>query len=497
MKKLKGNIFIEITVVIFFISIIGMVVWGMKSALDSPPEDPLTSINSSELVNPTIPTDSSKTSAPISNPNYTLTTNGDKGIDVQLKTKTPFKMNFPVSLSSPITIALSNNHTIQITQKSKNNFTLISQDQTNQNSKLLSIIQKDPILSTYKDTQGNLNFYTYQDQKNQKSKTHLFKNWILYKVPTKETQQIDYEIKNAVVNIDSSGDAQVYYTSKQGKNSKLADFTIPRPYFLDKDTNRTNLDWKFNKSSHLLSVSFTAIPSQYPIALDPSVEKTDTVIATFSGKSIRMCGCGSSCYTVSGSGNDTHTYGTVVAEDGNCWLDRNLGATEVATSSDDSAAYGWYYQWGRLTDGHQIGTSGTTATLSSTDVPGHANFITNGSDPYDWRDPQNDNLWQGVNGINNPCPTGFRLPTKTEWETLYSDAGITDSATAYSSSLKFTVGGWRKKTDGSLAGVGSAADYWTSTVSGTLSAAPDITSSSVAIYNNDRAYGLFVRCIRD
>jgi hypothetical protein len=33
------------------------------------------------------------------------------------------------------------------------------------------------------------------------------------------------------------------------------------------------------------------------------------------------------------------------------WLDRNLGATQVATKVDDSAAYGDYYQWGRAKDG--------------------------------------------------------------------------------------------------------------------------------------------------
>ena len=56
-------------------------------------------------------------------------------------------------------------------------------------------------------------------------------------------------------------------------------------------------------------------------------------------------------------------------------MDRNLGASQVATSSDDAASYGDLYQWGRGTDGHQIRTSATTTTLSSADVPGHGNFI--------------------------------------------------------------------------------------------------------------------------
>jgi hypothetical protein len=47
-------------------------------------------------------------------------------------------------------------------------------------------------------------------------------------------------------------------------------------------------------------------------------------------------------------------YSTVTSPDtGKVWLDRNLGATQVATSKTDSAAYGHYYQWGRNDDGHE------------------------------------------------------------------------------------------------------------------------------------------------
>jgi len=33
-------------------------------------------------------------------------------------------------------------------------------------------------------------------------------------------------------------------------------------------------------------------------------------------------------------------------------MDRNLGATQVATSSTDENSYGDLYQWGRRADGH-------------------------------------------------------------------------------------------------------------------------------------------------
>jgi hypothetical protein len=85
------------------------------------------------------------------------------------------------------------------------------------------------------------------------------------------------------------------------------------------------------------------------------------------------------------------------------WLDRNMGASQVATGSTDTNAYGDLYQWGRYRDGHQVRTSSTTYTLSSSDTPAHGDFIIPIALPNDWRDPQNDNLWQGVSGINNPA----------------------------------------------------------------------------------------------
>ena len=60
---------------------------------------------------------------------------------------------------------------------------------------------------------------------------------------------------------------------------------------------------------------------------------------------------------------------------GKTWMDRNLGASQVATSSTDTNAYGDLYQWGRRADGHQCRNSGTINTRSSSDQPGHGNFF--------------------------------------------------------------------------------------------------------------------------
>jgi hypothetical protein len=84
-----------------------------------------------------------------------------------------------------------------------------------------------------------------------------------------------------------------------------------------------------------------------------------------------------------------------------------------------------------------------------------SSFILTDTAPNDWRSPRNDNLWQGVNGINNPCPSGFRLPTSAEWQSLVSAEGITNGASAFASSLKLPYSGYRNRSNGSFAGQGS------------------------------------------
>lgn len=102
---------------------------------------------------------------------------------------------------------------------------------------------------------------------------------------------------------------------------------------------------------------------------------------------------------------------------GRIWMDRNLGAEQVATSSTDALAFGDLYQWGRAADGHQCRNSGTRSTISSSDQPGHDDFILvpSSSATDDWINSQNNNLWQGLTGENNPCPAGFRVPTEAEF----------------------------------------------------------------------------------
>ena len=202
----------------------------------------------------------------------------------------------------------------------------------------------------------------------------------------------------------------------------------------------------------------------------------------------------------------------LVESGGKCWLDRNLGASQVALNSTDEDSYGDLYQWGRAADGHEkifrvtgdAPTSGTTATNATTAVPNAGNpswdglFITEESSPTsptDWLTPQDNNLWQGVNGTNNPCPTGFRVPTKQEWD---DESGSWSNATdAFDSQLKLPMAGYRNSASGGLINVGSNGFYWSSSVSGTNAERLYFTSFSAFLGGNPRANGLSVRCIKD
>lgn len=182
---------------------------------------------------------------------------------------------------------------------------------------------------------------------------------------------------------------------------------------------------------------------------------------------------------------------------GATWMDRNFGASQVAQSSTDPNAYGSLFQWGRRADGHQCRNSSTTTVLSSSDDPGHGDFILPSSGSFDWRNPQNNDLWQGLNGINNPCPTGYRLPTEAELNSELTSWNSNNAAGGFASPLKLTLGGHRNRSSGQLLGVGTMGFYWTSTVSGSNSRRLTIENNNASMMDTNRSSGRSVRCIQD
>lgn len=210
-------------------------------------------------------------------------------------------------------------------------------------------------------------------------------------------------------------------------------------------------------------------------------------------------------------GSTPTTVVDITSSTGKVWMDRNLGASRVATSATDYYAYGCLYQWGRGNDGHASiiysssssasPINGSTATLSTTDTPGNALFITVTTSPVDWRSPQNNSLWQGVGSINNPCNAGYHVPTSAELIAEFTTYSITNAATAYtngpSGGFKFVLAGYRDSNNATPYNQGTFGGYWSSTVNGNGANYRGIGSGITRNAVNFRSGGMSVRCLKD
>jgi hypothetical protein len=198
---------------------------------------------------------------------------------------------------------------------------------------------------------------------------------------------------------------------------------------------------------------------------------------------------------------------------GEIWMDRNLGASAVTVTSlsnysnnnllynaAEIASFGDLYQWGRGGDGHQCRTSNITEFNATVDMdsPGHGDFIVGSRGPFDWRSPQNNNLWQGVSGINNPCPSGFRLPSFAELDAERATWGSQSVDGAFNSLLRLPLAAFRSFNTGSLNNVGYSGAYWTSTVNGSGASRLYFDPfNSAMMDSSSRGSGQSVRCIKD
>ena len=204
--------------------------------------------------------------------------------------------------------------------------------------------------------------------------------------------------------------------------------------------------------------------------------------------------------------HNTTTYRTITSPyTGRVWLDRNLGASRVCDTLNDTQCYGDNYQWGRGFDGHQDKNSMTsTYRASNVNNVESERFLIQTTAPYDWAYRDNSgrirqNLWLN-NTANSVCPVGFRVPTITELKAELLDthsAQIINNIGAFNSFLKLPSNGYRATSDGSLYSEDYFGYLWSVSTSRTSPSyvyfdATTAGSSDAGV----RANGFAVRCIK-
>jgi uncharacterized protein (TIGR02145 family) len=183
--------------------------------------------------------------------------------------------------------------------------------------------------------------------------------------------------------------------------------------------------------------------------------------------------------------NKTVAYGTVSGIPGEltkCWITSNLGADHQATAVNDAteSSAGWYWQFNRK-QGYKH--DGTTRTPGTTWIPS----IIETSDWMTANDPCNIELG-----------TGWRIPTYTEWYNVNNAGGWTTWTGPWNSGLKLHAAGYLIYENGALSSRGSFGNNWSSTQYSTSYGWYLVFVNGVCIIFNDyKAYGFSVRCVKD
>jgi uncharacterized protein (TIGR02145 family) len=176
-----------------------------------------------------------------------------------------------------------------------------------------------------------------------------------------------------------------------------------------------------------------------------------------------------------------------VAINGIVWATRNVGAHGTFVTNPEDA--GMFYQWNR-----NVGWSSTDPMTNS-----------NGGTTWDTSTPAG-STWEES---NNVCPTGWRVPTQAElqsleasgstWTTINGKTGRIFGTEPNTIFLPAT--GYRSMNNGELINPATRGDYWSST---TYTSGPDYASdlffadSFIQVSSNShRKYGISVRCVAE
>jgi uncharacterized protein (TIGR02145 family) len=168
------------------------------------------------------------------------------------------------------------------------------------------------------------------------------------------------------------------------------------------------------------------------------------------------------------------------------WAKRNVDKPGTFTANPEDT--GMFYQWNRKT-----GWSSTDPLINS-----------DGGTTWDDSMPNGDS-WKKA---NDPCPTGWRIPTFEEQQSLVASGSEWTTLNGVNGRyfgggdkrVFFPVAGYRSGSDGTLFYVGIGGDYWSSTptpANSTRAYHIGIDSGDALMYVAARSHGLSVRCVSE
>ena len=206
------------------------------------------------------------------------------------------------------------------------------------------------------------------------------------------------------------------------------------------------------------------------------------------------------------------------------FLNHNLGAdTSLDPHTPVVGLQGAYIQWGKRGPNTTEDSTLDWQTAANDGSLGFASAPTVGSaTPGTWASAEtNNDAWNvdennPIKTANDPCPTGYRVPTRIEWQAVNTNNANSLTGAAWSAGptefgnalhygpdangklLTLPAAGSRSRTNGALNERGNTGDYWSSTERGDNAYSLYFGSSNVTpANNNNRTNGLSVRCIAE
>jgi uncharacterized protein (TIGR02145 family) len=166
------------------------------------------------------------------------------------------------------------------------------------------------------------------------------------------------------------------------------------------------------------------------------------------------------------------------------WATRNVDAPGTFAATPESV--GMFYQWNR-----KIGWSSTDPMVNS-----------NGGTTWDNSMPSG-TTWESA---NDPCPTGWRVPTHNEQVSLLNSGSIWTTQNGINgrvfgsgeNTIFLPITSWRNESDGSLYLLLFFGEYWSSSYVYTSDGLIMHINSDVASWDaDDRRKGFSIRCVKE